>query len=205
MVIGLIAAAGTSSPALMSAPALPGPVELELLGEPELPHAARMPPSSGMERPTMLPLRRKSRLDSRPATNSSMTCSWTGPRPLRRSSSRLWLTSAERLVSMGPLRITRWRQLHGVGYQRWIIRCTPVPQAPGVTHRAQRSLLTFHTLQGSQFVHRDMAAHKVPRFRLGQGRFLGLADAARQTAGAAGVENTPAGWVGRTGNLTGEN
>src|SRR5262245_33383313 len=193
MVIGSMAAAGTRSPALMFAPALPGPVELELLGAPELPHAARMPLSRGMERPTMLPLRRKSRLDSRPATNSSMTCSWTGPRPLRRSSSRLWSTFAERLVSMGPLRITRRRQVHGVRYQRWIIRLTPVSQATGVTHRAQRCLLSLNILEHSQFICRDVAPHEMPRFGLGKRRFRRLADAARQTARAAGVEDAAAG------------
>ena len=69
---------------------------------PELPHAARMPPISGIDRPIALPLRMKSRRDSRPATYSSMMCSWTGPRPLRRSSSRSWLMF--RALPMRPLR-----------------------------------------------------------------------------------------------------
>src|SRR5581483_10099007 len=100
-----MAAAGTRIRALMVAPDLPvtAPLLLDVLGVPELPpQAARMPPSSGIDRPIALPLRRKSRLDSRPATNSSMTCSWTGPLPLRSSSSRLWSILRDRLASMVP-------------------------------------------------------------------------------------------------------
>src|SRR6266705_2187038 len=83
MVIGLMAAVGTTAPTLIVAPLLPAGVEAGLGGA-ELPHAARMPPSSGNDSPAAVPCRRKALLDRHPATNSSMTCSWIGPRPLRR-------------------------------------------------------------------------------------------------------------------------
>jgi hypothetical protein len=78
MVIGLIAAAGTRMPALMLAPALPAGVAEEPVDGVELelpPQAARMPPSTGIDKPIIVPRRMKSRRESRPATNSSMTCS----------------------------------------------------------------------------------------------------------------------------------
>jgi hypothetical protein len=71
----LIAAVGTMIPALMVAPDWPAPVDGDEDGDelPELPHADRTAPSTGSEIPTTEPRRRKSRRESRPATNSSMT------------------------------------------------------------------------------------------------------------------------------------
>src|SRR5579862_5168059 len=98
MVIGLMAAVGVTTPTVMVAPLFPDDAGF-VLGALELPQAARMAPSNGNDSPTAEPRRRKSRLDRRPATNSSMTCSWIGPRPLRRSSSRPWSISMRPLLS----------------------------------------------------------------------------------------------------------
>src|ERR1022692_2027442 len=75
-VSGLIAPVGVMMPALMVAPLPAAPAGLvEPDGEDgdELLQAATMPPSTGIEMPTTVPRRRKSRRESRPATNSSMT------------------------------------------------------------------------------------------------------------------------------------
>src|SRR6266487_1925880 len=205
MVIGLIAAAGTMIPALMVAPAWPAGAELEPdVDVPELPHAARMPPSSGIDRPIALPLRMKSRRDSRPATNSSMTCSWTGPRPLRRSSSRSW--SMLRPIPMNPPEELADARFMASVDKKQCTRRTRARQATGAVHRhsimfiesqhsAAAMLLTLHILQLPQFVRRDVAAHEVTRLHLCERRFRGLAHAAGQPARAAGVEHASAGRV----------
>ncbi len=74
-VTGLMAAVGVTMPALITAPGAAAAVEDEpvvpVLGE-LLPQAARIDPSSGIEMPTTVPRRMKSRRESRPAANSSM-------------------------------------------------------------------------------------------------------------------------------------
>src|SRR5215510_2179272 len=103
MVIGLMAAVGVTTPTLIVAPLLPAGAEVAVVGAGELPQAARMALSNGSDNPTADPRRRKSRLDRRPATNSSMTCSGIGPRPRRRSSRRSWSMSIPPLLShRGP-------------------------------------------------------------------------------------------------------
>ena len=104
-VTGLMAAEGVTIPTLISAPGLP-PADPGLLVEPgvsdvpnDLPpkisvrllllHAARIGPSSGAEMPTTLARRMKSRRESRPAANSSMTWLATSPWTWRMRPSRL--------------------------------------------------------------------------------------------------------------------
>src|ERR1700677_4787310 len=93
-VTGLIAAVGVVMPALITAPA--APVALALLDgalhddDELLPHAARIDPSTGADMPTMLARRTKSRRDSRPAANSSMTWLAISPWPRRRRPSWRW-------------------------------------------------------------------------------------------------------------------
>jgi hypothetical protein len=74
-VTGLIAPEGTMMAALIVAPGLPAAALLlpEDDGLPELPQAEITAPSTGSDMPTMVPRRRKSLRDIRPAANSSMT------------------------------------------------------------------------------------------------------------------------------------
>ena len=74
---GLGSAVGAMQPALIVAPALPAPPPPP--GDPAESQAARRPPMVGTDRPTSAAFWRKPRRDRRPAANSSMTCSGTGP------------------------------------------------------------------------------------------------------------------------------
>ena len=94
-VTGLIAPVGVVMPALITAPAAPvaeaeEPAEADDEDEELLPQAARIEPSTGTEMPTTVPRRMKSRRDSRPAANSSMTWLAMSPWPWRRRASRRW-------------------------------------------------------------------------------------------------------------------
>ncbi len=72
-----MAAVGVVMPALITAPAAPAPADDDVPDFAELeellPQAASTEPSTGTEMPTTLARRMKSRRDSRPAANSSMT------------------------------------------------------------------------------------------------------------------------------------
>ncbi len=90
-VSGLIAAVGTTMPALIVAPLEPVPVpppvwvdEVEL----EPPQAVMMAPRMGSERPTTVPRLRKSLREILPAANSSMMWFAMSPWPARNWSSR---------------------------------------------------------------------------------------------------------------------
>src|SRR5580693_1870826 len=90
-VSGLIAAAGVLMPALITAPGAPlaeaGALddELDADGLDELLlQAARIDPSSGADIPMTLARRMKSRRESRPAANSSMTWLAISPWPWRK-------------------------------------------------------------------------------------------------------------------------
>ena len=96
-VTGLIAPAGVSMPALITAPAAPAgaedeaPVVADEPDEPLLPQAARIEPRTGADMPTTVARRMKSRRVSRPAANSSMTWLAISPWPWRMRPSCRWL------------------------------------------------------------------------------------------------------------------
>src|SRR6202034_3352644 len=88
-VSGLIAAAGTTMPALMGAPALPAAlglpdpdadVDVDVVDGDD-PQAVRIASITGMEMPMTVPRRMNSRRESRPAANSSMTWLAISPWP----------------------------------------------------------------------------------------------------------------------------
>src|ERR1700677_1808735 len=94
-VTGLMAAVGVVMPALITAPAAPVAVEdadVPDLAEVDelLPQAASTEPRTGSEMPTTLARRTKSRRDSRPAANSSITWLATALWSWRRRLSRRW-------------------------------------------------------------------------------------------------------------------